>query len=68
MWTKSKRLLGCPPGAMSSDGNQGSRLHYKPNSYGEWSSPDFNQSGDLFRLASNSSYTARLIKASVSAA
>ena len=53
---------------MRSDGNQGSRLHYKPNSYGEWSSPDFNQSGDLFRLASNSSYTARLIKASVSAA
>ncbi|WP_144821263.1 catalase [Marinobacter piscensis] len=31
-------------GAMRVDGNQGSRLHYEPNSYGEWQEqPDFSE-------------------------
>lgn len=31
-------------GAMRVDGNQGSRLHYEPNSYGEWQEqPDFRE-------------------------
>ena len=31
-------------GAMRVDGNQGSRLHYEPNSYGEWQQqPDFSE-------------------------
>src|SRR5690606_9475880 len=31
-------------GAMRVDGNQGSRLHYEPNTYGEWQEqPDFSE-------------------------